>query len=195
MFQNMSTEKYKLKGKMQISIIASFLILFISCDNSTRDKAIAKQEAAETKKLLKNYVDLELHTDSIYVDERSTSLFAERCLDNLISKRPEIGLTSDDVINKSHLSTTVWTKDILPYAIILTKKDLQDPRKGRRFEDPIYKKGFYIFTDPVFSRDLKFAFFQATFICGGTCGGDATILLKKVKGVWRVVKKSCEGIF
>lgn len=188
----MNIKRSKLNIKIKISTLAYLLMLFTSCSN---DKNISKQEAIETKKLLKNYVDLELHKDTIYVSEVSRSLFAERCLNELIATRPEIDLTSDDIIKKSHTDTLAWTNSSLPYAKILTTKDLLKFKNQGEFDNPKYKDGYYMFSTPIFSRDWRFAIFQVAFICGNRCGKDSTILLENKQGVWHLIGSSCNGVF
>ncbi|MBB6502813.1 hypothetical protein [Pedobacter cryoconitis] len=150
-----------------------------------------KQEKKEVSNLLSYYINKELKRDSIYLFNKSPVLLTELCVNNIVSENKDLGLTTDEILSKSQKDTIVWSNEIIPSAYIVSDKDIT---KFNNSAERVKKGQFFYLSNPIFSKDYKYAILHSEFVCGSRCGEGSTQLFKKENDNWRLLKTYCKTV-
>ena len=178
-----------LKKILAFALLSSEVMLW-GCFNG-KNSATDKQEKKEVSTLLNYYINKELKRDSIFLFNKSSALLTELCVNNIVSENKDMDLTTNEILDKSQKDTVIWSNQIITRAKIVSDKDITKFNNSVERE----KKGqFFYLSNPIFSKDFKYAILHSVFVCGSRCGGSSTLLFKKENDNWRLLKTYCESI-
>lgn len=175
-----------------------FGVLLISgilsrCSGNKNSKTDNKEEK-EISSLLKYYINHELKRDSIFLYEKSPNALNKLCINDILFENKGINLRVDEILNKSQKDTITWAKDLIPIAKIIGANDIIKLRYDMDDEKREKEGKLFYLSNPVFSADFNYAILSSIFVCGSRCGEKSTLLFKKHKGSWGLVKTYCKSV-
>ena len=162
------------------------------CSGNKNSKTDQKEEK-EISALLKYYINHELKRDSIFLFVKSPNALSELCINDILSENKGINLEIDEILNKSQKDTITWSKDLVPMAKIIGANEIIKLRYTIEDEKREKEGKLFYLSNPVFSTDFNYAILVSIFVCGSRCGEKSTLLFKKHKGSWALVKTYCKS--
>lgn len=173
-----------------------FITLLISgilsgCSENKNSKTDKKKEISG---LLKYYINHELKRDSIFLFDKSPNALSELCINDILSENKDINLKIDEILNKSQKDTITWSKELVPTAKIIGANEIIKLRYTMEDEKREKEGKLFYLSNPVFSTDFNYAILGSIFVCGSRCGEKSTLLFKKHKGSWVLVKTYCKSV-
>lgn len=115
-------------------------------------------------------------------------------------KNEKLGFSEDDFeflnCQLKENDTKTWDNIIEQKSILLSSKIAEDLIFDNSWEvfRLKYGRGFYSYSLPFFSKDMRFLIIRKSYTCGPTCGYNKVVIFKKEDSDWKEFKVLTHGI-
>lgn len=184
--------KRKITGSYLLLCIVLFSAFNFCCNSVLKETELKNRVSLETKSLLKYYFLEHLKDDSVFLYQKPKGIYPGSCFKEIVSFTKDFMLSEQDLMNEGLKDTVNWSADVIPFGKILKEQDA-DKFTGRRkgYYPAIYKKGYYILSHPIFSKNFRYAIFDSGYLCGSRCGEGSVFIFEHHKTGWRIIKTFC----
>lgn len=143
---------------------------------------------------LKYYRNEVLRNKNILLLDTPTDYYLQECLLKVSHENEFILFEKNDFDRKFH--PPLWEKYTTEGVKLISNKNIPNTITTQGWHDfrKKFGQGYYIFSYPIVSKDLKHILFYISYNCGERCGYGSLALYEQTTNGWRMVKKYCDGV-
>ena len=143
---------------------------------------------------LKYYRSEVLKEKSIVLLDRPAAYNLAHCLANVTREKEYKLFDQGDFSAK--FQSNLWDRKSIDGIELVAHKDLPNIRSPQDWSDFRKKigKGYYTFSHPIVSKNLKYILFFTAYNCDERCGYSTLGLYERTKSGWKLIKKYCDEI-
>ena len=181
--------KYRYARVIFISLVC---FLFVASCGIDQKKSEQKKDTAIA--FLKYYRNEILKNKSILLLDTPAYYSIQDCLLQVTYEKEYTLFDKEDFSDEFH--STLWDKKSIDGVKLISKENLPNimtPQSKSDFRKN-FGEGYYVFSHPIVSKDLKHILFFTAYWCSERCGYGSLGLYERTKAGWRLVKKYCDWV-
>ncbi|KEQ28717.1 hypothetical protein [Pedobacter antarcticus] len=170
--------------------LATLSYLLMGCSGNSN---LQNSKNIETNSLVNTYIK-SIHSQGvIQISDSPCGAVNRDCLNEIFTKY-KFDVPFEETFQAQETDTVAWTKAIIDTdsVKILNSAEVKFIKETPTFGgDESIDKTFYVISNPIFSKDHRFAILNKYFYCGGRCGNGSVLIYEKKGGEWILREEVC----
>ena len=180
-------------NKVEHKLIIS-LVYFLSVTSCGIDQKKSEQKKNTAVEFLKYYRSEILKDKLILLLDTPSDYNLKECLSRVTHEKEFTLFDKEDFADE--FNSVLWDKKSIDGVKLISKENLPNivtPQSKSDFRKN-FGEGYYVFSHPIVSKDLKHILFFTAYWCSERCGYGSLGLYERTKAGWRLVKKYCDWV-